>query len=141
MSGSFVVVVSKAAISGNHNDYIQYNDHQKRQDILWRLFSEERDHLTLAEANNHLSNGQGIPKDGINFEIVISLKDFSFLRRLNANQEKVVEQFRDAIREALTEMFEDLGARDVRLTGAIQLNTDQPHAHICVAPDCIDIKT
>lgn len=141
MSGSFVVVVSMPAISGNHNDYIQYNDHEKRQEILWRLFSEERDHLTLTEANNHLSNGQGTPEDGVNFEIVISLKDFSFLRRLNTNQEKAVEQFRDAIREALTEMFEDLGARNVRWTGAIQLNTDQPHAHICVAPDCIDIKT
>lgn len=136
-----VVVVSTPAISGNHNHYMKVTALAESEGPSRALFSSTADDLTRNEANSHLSDGKGRPKDGACYEIVISLKDRATFDRLSKDPHQATIAFRQAVREGLDALFTDLGVKDVRWTAAIHLNTDQPHAHVAVARDCVSIET
>lgn len=138
----FVTVLSAKAINGNHTKYMSLSDLAEQEGKSRPLFSSESDSLTITEANKYLSHSDAQPKDGVNFEIVISLKDWDVYKRLSGTDEEArYETLRAAIRQGLEALFTDIGVREVRWVAAIHRNTDQPHVHVAVAPDCVNIST
>jgi hypothetical protein len=137
----FITVLSARAVSGGHVDYMAHSELSDQEGKVRPLFTSSEDNLSRREANNFLSNDNGRPQDGAMFELVVSLKDEATYRRLGKRPEEHYAALRAVIRDGMERLSEELGVRDLRWAAAIHLNTDQPHAHIVVAHDCVDRET
>lgn len=104
------------------------------------LFTDRDDSLTYTKANRSLTRGQGAPfkMDLIHFSTSFREEDFE---KLGANDEERKERLREAAREALREIKDDLGVSDWRWVAGIHLNTDHPHIHTLIHKKVTDHKT
>lgn len=104
------------------------------------LFTDRDNDLTYSKANRLLTEGLGAPlkKDLIHFSTSFREEDFE---RLGTDDQPRVDRLREAAREAIREIKDDLGVGDWRWVAGIHLNTDHPHIHILIHKKVTDFET
>lgn len=106
--------------------------------LFTRSGDKDLDALDPLEANAHLSRDPERPpaKDEL-IHLVVSLTDKEFEALGDTNAERR-EAFRDAIRDAMYDLEQELGVEDLRYVAAIHLDTDNPHCHIGIRTEAFD---
>jgi hypothetical protein len=104
------------------------------------LFSEDQDNLSYHKADRILDPYLGRPEknDLIHFSVMITEEDFD---KLGADEKEKQESFREMIREGMKGMASELNVEELVWTAGIHRNTPNPHAHIVMSKNVIELGT
>jgi hypothetical protein len=105
-----------------------------------RLFSEDQDSLSYRRADSILDPVEARPEknDLIHFSVMIEQQEFD---KLGANEDDKQERFREAVREAMKGVAQELNAAELTWVAGIHRNSENPHAHIVMSKEVVERGT
>src|ERR1700687_3427848 len=93
------------------------------------LFGEDQEQLTYRQADRLLDPDEGRPEknDLIHFSVMIKEEVFE---KLGSAEKERQARLREAIREGMRGVAEELGVSGLNWVAGIHRNTDNPHVHV-----------
>jgi hypothetical protein len=141
-----VVVVVKKGLGGSGVSqtarYISTRERDEKREghEARKLFSESEERLSYAQANRLLGDGRDPTTDDV-LHLVISFHREEDFNQLGTDEESRLDGVRETTRGTLKEMTDALNAEKLRWVAGIHRNTDNPHIHLLVYRDYIDLQT
>jgi hypothetical protein len=104
------------------------------------LFSEDQENLSYHKADRILDPYEGRPEksDLIHFSVMVTEEDFD---KLGEDEKEKQARFREMIREGMKGMAAELNVEELTWVAGIHRNTQNPHAHIVMSKDVIELGT
>lgn len=135
-----VIVSGGGNVSGSRTQYISSDKLIETEGKIRDIFSSDENNLSRTKANNVLSGGQGMPRDGEILELLVSPEDGVY-SRLGGNTKERTAAFQKVVRDSLEKLWDEMGVTNVRYVAGIHLNTANPHAHILIWKGAQDAAT
>ena len=140
-----VVVVVKKGLGGSGVSqaarYIstRERDQAREGQEARKLFAESEERMNYSQANRLLGDGRDPKTDDV-LHLIISFHREEDFNQLGTNEESRLSGIREATRGTLKEMVDALNAEKLRWVAGIHRNTDNPHVHLLIHRDYVDLQ-
>lgn len=133
----YVVYSYVTALEENLHNELKGNN--KKEEKGRQLYTEKGEAVSKAEAEKYLASKGKTLKDGEVFEFYISLSPNDF-EKLGRTLKEQTENFKNGVSEGFDDLWKKLGVKDARAVFGIHLNTKNPHVHVLVNKNVLDLE-